>query len=216
MKVQQYIIIAAMLIMTSSPALAKDPYKAPNNSSISLSGTVVTAGVSDFELDYGQGIVIVKMDDWDWYKETYLILPGDKVTVYGYVDDDLFENTSIEASAVYVSDINTFYYANNDDEEDALGTKMTGNFSDNELQLRGMITSIDGRRFTIDTAKRKLKIDTIGMSYNPLDDKGYQRIKVGDYVQVTGKLNSNVFKKTLLMADSVTTLIKDKTKILND
>lgn len=216
MKVQQYIMIAAMLIMTSSPALAKDPYKAPNNSSISLSGTVVTAGVSDFELDYGEGIVIVEMDDWDWYKEIYLILPGDKVTVYGYVDDDFIENTSIEASAVYVADINTFYYANNDDEEDVLGTTMTGNFSDNELQLRGTITSIDGRRFTIDTAKRKLKIDTIGMSYNPLDDKGYQRIKVGDYVQVAGELNSNVFKKTLLMADSVTTLIKDKTKKLND
>lgn len=216
MKVQRYIWIVAILIMASSPALAKDPKKMPNNSWISLSGTVAAASVSDFELDYGQGLIMVEMDDWDWYKETYLILPGDRVTVYGYVDDDFLENTSIEASSVYVANLNTFFYADNDDEEDVLETTMSESFVDNGLQLRGKITSVDGRRFTVDTAKREIKIDTIEMFYNPLDDKGYQKIKVGDYVQVTGALNSDVFKKSVIMANSITTLIKDKTKKRND
>ncbi|MGB3212519.1 MAG: DUF5666 domain-containing protein [Desulforhopalus sp.] len=215
MKTIQTISLLAVLLMASSATLAKDPHKAPNNSWINLSGTVVTAGVSSFELDYGKGIVTVEMDDWDWYKDTYLILSGDRVTVFGYVDDDLFETTSIEAGSVYVRDLNTYYYANNDDEEDVLVTTMNSSFVDNGIQLRGEITSIDGRKFTIDTAKRTMLVDTIGMFYNPLDDKGYQKIKVGDRVQVTGELNSNVFKKTELLAESVTTLIKDKTKKKN-
>ncbi|MGW8195797.1 MAG: DUF5666 domain-containing protein [Desulforhopalus sp.] len=216
MTVKKYVIILILFLMASAPAMAKDPYEAPNNSWISLSGTVVTAGKASFELDYGQGIVTIEMDDWDWYRENYLFLPGDMVTVYGYVDDDLFENTSIEASSVYVSNLNTFYYADDDDEEDMLTTTAYRNSLDNALQLRGTITGIDGRRFTIDIGQRKMKVNTIAMFYNPLDDKGYQKLKVGDYVQVTGKINSNVFKKAELVADSVTTLVKDKTKKRRD
>ena len=212
MKIRRYIWVVLLLIITSSPALAKDPKQLPNNSWISLSGTVAAASVSNFELDYGQGLVIVEMDDWEWYKETYLILPGDRVTVYGYVDDDFLENTTIEASAVYVVELNSFFYANNDDEEDVLETSLTQKYADRGLQLRGVITAIDGRRLTIDTAKRELKVDTGEMFYNPLDDKGYQQLKVGDYIQVNGKLDNHVFKKSTIVADSITTLIKDKTK----
>lgn len=213
MKTKLTACIALILAIMSSVVLAKDPHKAPNNSWISLSGIVVTAGVSSFEMDYGKGIVTVELDDWDWYKEVHPILSGDRVTVYGYIDDDQFERTSIEASSVFLKDLNTYYYANNDDEEDVRPTSLNNNsLTVNGLQLRGRVTGVDGRRFTIDTGKRKMEIDTVEMFYNPLDDKGYQKIKVGDHVEVTGKLNSNVLRKAELMAETVTTLVKDKSK----
>lgn len=57
-----------------------------------------------------------------------------------------------------------------------------------------------------------MKVDTINMPYNPLDDKGYQKIKVGDFVQITGKLDVDFFEKMEIMAETVTTLFKDVAK----
>ena len=193
--------------------MAADPYDAPNNSWISLSGTVVATFPTTFDLDYGSGIVIVEMDGWSWYPEVYPILVGDKVTVYGRVDADLYETTTIEARSVYVKDINTYYYANDADEEDADFATPTI-YPDNGFQIRGRITNIHGREFTMATAQKKIKVDTMQMFYNPLDDKGLQKLKVGDLVQVTGKLDINFFAKTQIVAEHVTTLIKDTTKKL--
>lgn len=216
MRIEQTVWIVVMLIISLSVALAKDPHKAPNNSWISLSGIVTTPGVSSFEMDYGEGNVTVEIDDWGWYKEDDPILEGDRVTVYGYVDRNEFEKTSIEASSVFVRDINHRYYADSDDDEDVLATSENRSTIDNGLQLRGEITAVDGRKFTIDTGNRTVKIDTTEMFYNPIDEKGYQKIEVGDYVQVSGELNSNVSKKVELTAQSVTTLVKNKNKRFNE
>lgn len=212
MRAKRYMLSATVLIMISTAAMAAqdDPYLQPNNSWISLSGTVVDAGASTFELDYGTGIVTVEMDDWDWYGEAYPILEGDKVTVYGYVDDDLYETTTIEAGSVYVRDLNTYFYANDADEEDAFLSSVS--YVDRGIELRGTVTGISGREFTVDTGSRKMQVDTSEMIYNPLDDKGYQKIKVGDYVLVSGELDTGFFEDTEIMADSIITLVKDKTK----
>ena len=101
-------------------------------------------------------------------------------------------------------------------EEDVRPTSLESGLIANRLKLRGTIVAIDGRKCTIDTGKRKVEIDTIEMFYNPLDDKGYQKIKIGDYVQVTGKLTSNDMKKADLIAETITTLTKDKNKPIND
>lgn len=193
------------------PLQAQDPYLMKDESWISLSGTVVTAGANTFELDYGEGIVTVEMDDWDWYSEAYPILSGDRVTVYGRVDDDLYETTSIEASSVYVKGFNTYFYASAADEESAV-PYVSVLYADADLQFTGIVTSIDGREFTIDTGTRTMKVDTIMMPYNPMDDKGFQKVRKGDYVQVTGDIDVDVFEKTELMADTITTLVKDRTK----
>lgn len=95
-------------------------------------------------------------------------------------------------------------------------TSLNSSFTVNALQLRGRVTGVDGRKFTSDIGKRRMKIDTIELFYNPLDDEACQKIKVGDYVQVTGKLTSIDMKKADIMAETVTTLIKDKNKKTND
>ena len=108
-------LIAALGL--AGPATAQNPYAQPDDTFLSLSGTVVSTTPSSFTLDYGEGLVTVEMDDWDWYGDAYGILPDDNVTVYGYVDDDLFETTTIEASSVWADDIDTYFYASGADKE---------------------------------------------------------------------------------------------------
>ncbi len=214
MNISRLFLITIVVFLLISPAMAKDPYIAANNSWITLNGTIVSTTPRTFELDYGTGLVIVEMDGWGWYSAASSLLEGDRVTVHGRVDDDLYEKTSIEADSVYVKKLNTYFYANSLDEEDRVSCT-TLLHPDTGFQLQGIITSKSGREFTIDTGSKRIRIDTINMSYNPLDDKGYQKLKVGDAVQVTGRLDVDFFEKTEIMAETVTTLLKDAKKVLH-
>ena len=211
MTIARLIILYAITILMASTVAAKDPYTARNNSWISLNGTVAAATPSSFELDYGSGLVRVEMDGWDWYATSHPILEGDRVTVYGRVDDDLYEMATIEASSVYVKDLNTYFYANDVDEEDVtLPSDSVG--LNAGLHIQGTVVDINGREFILDTGSKKIRIDTLEMPYNPLDQKGYQRLKKGDFVKVTGDLDVDFFERVEIMADTVTTLFKDTTK----
>ncbi len=69
---------------------------------------------------------------------------------------------------------------------------------------------MSGREFTIDTGPRKLTVDTIMMDYNPMDETGYQKIEVGDYVSATGNMDYDSWEEKELMADYVITLEQDE------
>ncbi len=212
---KNYLITAiAILGLAFTSSFAQDekpnPYSKDDGSWISLSGTVTSTAPDSFNLDYGEGIVLVEMDDWDFDQDGYNLLEGDEVTVYGAVDADLFETTSIEASSVYVKGFNTFYYASSADEESLPAAAFVPSL-DFDLTLKGSVTSVDGREFTIDNGNNSIKVDTILMPYNPMDDEGYQKIRVGDRVSVTGDIDTDWWEKRELMAESVVTL-KDASK----
>lgn len=181
------------------------PYKKKDGSWISINGTVTTVGPDSFKLDYGKGIVLVEMDDWDMDADGFKLIPDDNVIVYGRVDDDLFEKTTIEANSVYVKSLNTYFYANSADEE-TIPAAATVSVVDYNLQLTGTVTGVDGRRFIIDNGKSQMQIDTSEMSYNPLDDEGSQQIEIGDRVSVTGDIDVGTWDKRLLMAEKIVTL----------
>lgn len=197
------VLLTAGLTMMVYP---ESPYERPDGSYITLKGTVVSAGDNAFELDYGEGIVLVEMDDWDWYEEGKSLIVGDQVTVYGVVDDDLYETTSIEAGSVYVENLNTYFYASTADEESTPLYYM-GDYS---VQLTGEITKVDGREFYIDTGKRRVKVDTGLMSYNPMDNKGYQRLDKGDWISVAGDIDYDLFNKRELQAETIVTLADNR------
>ncbi|MDX1571303.1 MAG: DUF5666 domain-containing protein [Xanthomonadales bacterium] len=194
----------------TGPALADDPnpYLQPDDSWISLSGEVESVMPDQFTLDYGDGLVIVEMDDWDDDADAYKVVSGDKVTVYGLIDDDTFETTTIEASSVYVEGLNTYFYASAADEEDSFVSVAVPVVRSATI-TQGTVTGIDGREFTIDTAGRQFTVDTSGMPYDPLDDEGFQKIDVGDRVSVTGKVTSDFFEDRMLMAESVVELSRE-------
>ncbi len=64
------------------------------------------------------------MDDW-MSQDTLALSQGDSVTVTGVIDDDFFQSTTIEASSVYAQNLNRYFFASPDDEENALVTVTT-------------------------------------------------------------------------------------------
>jgi uncharacterized protein YdeI (BOF family) len=200
---------ALVLALTASTAAwAENPMNEPDDSWISVSGTVDTVTEDAFALDYGEGVMTVEMDDGDRDADGYKLISGDKVTVSGRIDDDLFEARTIEASSVYVENIGTTFYASAVDEEDlsdvivAVETPVVISAT----TVQGKVTEVGSEEFTVDTGLRKVRVEVDEMSYNPLDDEGYQKIEKGDRVSVTGQIDDDLFDGRVLVADSVVPL----------
>ncbi|NGX16471.1 hypothetical protein [Wenzhouxiangella sp. XN24] len=193
--------------LLSFPLAAQDPYAAPDDSWISISGEVETVSPDVFTLDYGDGMITVEMDDGDRDADAYKLLKGDKVTVYGVIDDDLFETRSIEASSVYVENLNTYFFASAVDEEDMFVT-FTTPIVVSELIVQGTVTNVGFDQFSIDTGTREITVETDDLAYNPLDDEGYQQISEGDVVRVTGEIEADFMMGRVVSADTVVTLRK--------
>ena len=203
-------LIIAGLLAAPAAAQATDvnPYLQADDSWISISGTVDTVMPDRFVLDYGEGVVTVEMDDWDNDADAYKVIKGDEVTVYGAIDDDLFETTTIEASSVYVDGLNTYFYASAADEEDSFVTIATPVVHASTV-AQGTVTDVSDDRFTVDAGIKDFVVDVSTMSYDPLDDEGFQKIDVGDRVSVSGELTESFFDQRTLMAESVIELSRD-------
>lgn len=188
----------------------RQPYAQPNESWISISGTVDTVTANAFTLDYGDGVITVEMDDQDRDADAYVLDEGDKVRVSGLVDDDVFEIATIEASSVYVEKLGTTFFSSVADEED-LGGILTVSIpvviSDTALQ--GIVTEVDGDEFTLDTGATAVSVEVEEMPYDPLDNEGYQKIEVGDHVSATGYIDRDFFEGREFEARSITTLVEE-------
>jgi len=209
------IALAIAGTLGASTTHAQEPYARPDDSWVSISGTVVEPTADDFLLDYGDGTILVEMDDWDAYGDAYGLLDGDKVTVNGRIDDDFYEVAAIEAGSVYVESLDTYFYASSADEEgmayDPVYWTVTTPVVVSTMTLRGDVTSIDAgdKTFTIDQLGSEIQVDVDGLGYNPLDDKGFQQIEKGDYVSVTGMTGADFMDGEAFQADTVTTLLDE-------
>lgn len=196
--------ITAALLAPS--ALAESPYTQPDDTWIRLDGTVVSVTPDAFTLDYGQGNVVVEMDDGDRDADAYKLVAGDRVTVSGFIDDDFYETTTIEAASVHVEGIGTTFYASSFDEEGILTDIDPVVIS--AATLQGRVASVDpeAMTFTLDKGTAELTVHVDEMPYNPLDDEGYQQLAVGDIVSVSGQVDVELFEGRVFAADTVTTL----------
>lgn len=197
------ILIGAFLAV---PAAAEEnPYAMADNAWISISGEVESVDPDEFVLDYGDGSVIVEMDDGDRDADAYKLMKDDDVTVSGLVDDDFFETTTIEASSVYVDKLGTYFYASAVDEEDDFVTVHTPVIM-SETIVQGTVKEVNDEEFVVDTGFDELTVEVEEMAYNPLDDQGYQKVEAGDVVSVTGDMDTDFFEGRELVADTVTVL----------
>jgi uncharacterized protein YdeI (BOF family) len=183
-----------------------NPYAKPNGTWISMSGTVKDVNPDSFTLDYGDGIITVEMDDGDRDADAYVLLEGDHVTVHGRIDDDFYETTKIEAGSVYVEKLGTYFYASALDEEDAFFYSTVTPIVPSSATVQGFVTEVRGDEFVIDTGLRSLTVEVEEMPYDPLDDEGYQKIRAGDYVRVTGEMDTDLFEGRELEARTVVKL----------
>ena len=204
---------ALALSLATGAACAGDPQEASNNSWISVTGTVASTTPDSFMLDYGDDSIRVEMDDWDWYPEGRALIEGDKVTVSGLIDDDVFEKRSLEARSVYSSSMNAYYYASAADEE--LTYYPYGSIYVAPADIRDMISvtgyvvDVEGRHLTLDTGIQRLVVDTSQMGYNPLDDEGIQKIDEGDRVRVNAVDDLDRFHDHEVVAVSIDHLAGD-------
>ena len=197
------IVVLAVGLLVAVPAAAdENPYLQPDDTWISLSGTVEAVTADSFTLDYGEGIVTVEFDDGDRDADAYKLVAGDKVTVSGLIDDDFFETTT---SSVYVENLGTYFYASAVDEGDPIVT-VTTPIIVSGYTVQGTVTEVRDEEFVLNTGLRSLTVEVEEMPYNPLDDEGYQKIEVGDRVSVSGTLDDDLFEGRELVADSVVTL----------
>lgn len=197
------LLAAGMMLV--APASAQEPYEQPDDTWISIDGTVEEVSADRFNLDYGDGVIIVEMDDGDRDADAYKLVEGDKVQVWGKIDDDFLEVRTIEASSVYVENLGTTFYASSIDEEDFF-VPYVAPLSISRTVLQGTVTSVSDHEFKLDTGLREITVEVDGMAYDPLDDTGYQKIEAGDYVSVTGWIDNDLFEGRELEAEYVTTL----------
>jgi hypothetical protein len=104
--------MAAVEVRRTNPV---DPYFYADDTYITLSGTVATVLGNQFTLDYDTGSITVVMNDFYGGTAKDKLIPGEKVTVSGKIDDDLFESRKIMAGGVYVHDRSVHYYASMED-----------------------------------------------------------------------------------------------------
>lgn len=182
-----------------------DPYQMPNESWIGISGMVESVQPDRFILNYGEGTVLVEMDDGDRDADAYNLVKGDKVTVSGRIDDDFFEQTKIEAAYVYVENLNTTFFASSVDEEDWTRAEaaVLPAIALFDTVVSGTVTEVNDDDFLIDTGDRMLRVDVSDMPFDPLDDEGYLKIDKGDRVKVLGKIDVSLFKGRELVADTI-------------
>jgi len=203
-------ILTLGLVFTCSAAMAAAPKTAPDDSWISVSGTVTSVEADSFILDYGKDTITVEMDDGDRDADGYKLQFGDKVTVSGKIDDDFFEQRTIEASSVYVENLNTTFYASAIDEEDLAATGpaiITTPVYVSEAIVEGTITRIAGdEEFVISTGTGQLMVETDALPYDPLDNTGYQQLDVGDRVSVSGRMDYDFIEGREFVAESIVTL----------
>lgn len=199
----------AFMALTSASGLSAEPnpYALVDESWISISGEVQFLQPDSFTLDYGDGSVIVEMDDGDRDADAYKLIEGDNVNVLGVIDRDLFELTSIEASSVFVEKLDTYFYSSAVDEED-MPLLMAAIEDKPASFVQGKVTNVDDTEFSINFGLNEIRVDVDDMLYNPLDDEGYQKVQVGDVVRVKGELDTDFLQGREFEAERVTTIRK--------
>lgn len=205
--------ITALVATMLAGAAAADPVGTRSDGNpVTLTGEVVHATDRSFTLDYGQGVILVEMNEWgpldQWgpLRDGKAIHAGETVRVTGLMDKAFFEKQTIEAGTVYVYDRNTVYASGKDrtrtvsyayayDLPPPLGTW---------VDLQGTVASVDEREFVIRTSGGPITVNTIDMAYNPLDEIGVQRIEKGDLVSVFGEVEPDLFGNLEIHAENVT------------
>lgn len=203
-------LLSCAAVFSMSAMADTNPYAKPDEAWISISGTVDAVTADAFMLDYGEGIITVEMDDGDRDADGYKLIKGDKVTVSGRIDADLFETTTIEAGNVYVENIGTNFTASVADDEGYLENTwvtITTPVDISYTVLRGSVTEVNDESFTINTGDMMMQVEVDEMAYNPLDDEGYQKVETGDYVEVSGYIDNRLFGDRVFDARSLIVLV---------
>jgi len=204
MFVRRLALTTAVALAVGTTALAQQqtstvPFERSDDSWITVSGEVVRSATDRFTLDYGDGTVIVEMDSPTGRDSGYALRAGDKVTVTGVVDDDMFETASIEASSVFVESLGKHFFSSAVDEEDVALAVVTPVVI-SRTAIVGTVSEVSGNEMTVNTGQRSVRVDLSQLSSERRD------LQKGDRVSVVGTIDRDFFEGRELMATALVEL----------
>lgn len=177
----------------------------PDESWITLSGEVQSVQDGSFTLDYGTGSVTVEVGGWGRFGDLRDRLSGKQVSVQGEVDDDLFGATRVEASSVYVKDLQTYFFTRASEDDAVFWFDLARPGEDADATLRGTISSVGNDAFTVDTGQQQIRVNTTVLR----DAEKRKPLQQGMLVRVTGDLASDFLDSREMTAVSVMILQPD-------
>jgi uncharacterized protein YdeI (BOF family) len=174
-----------------------------DDTSITLSGTVVEARSDEFDMLVNDDTITVEVDEQFRDGGAYSLLAGDSVTVSGRVDDDLFEGRELEADALYIEKLGASFVLDDDYVEKygmVSGRDLTG-----FIEVAGNVTSVsdDADEFRIHTGVGDFTVEVDELDINPIDDEGLTRLRPGDWVSVLGEVDSDWLEGREIVASNV-------------
>lgn len=187
--------------------------KYENNAYLTLSGTVGNIVDEDtFQLNHSGGMIEVEVDDtWEGVLATDNaasgLKTGDRVTVTGKVDNNMFSTNELEAYSMTVAgkDFSRVYSSDelmaNTNDYDAYYNMPygAGLEEDQKVRLSGEVSQIvDDKAFMLRYGQGEIRVDT-----DDLDFTNANALTIGDEVVVFGEVDKDWFQKKEVEADRV-------------
>ncbi len=191
---------AQTLDLPSTSAETQDPYSENDGSWIAIHGEVKSVGHEQFVLNYGDGSINVHLENPAVEGGDHKFIEGEKVRVYGIVDEGFLRGTAILARAVFVESMSTYVYAT-DGAQEFIRISTPGIASGTVVQ--GIVNSISGRNIMLDKGDRMLTVDTSTLTDDPTGAGSAHQIKVGDQVAIVGNMGRNFFAGRTVRATSI-------------
>lgn len=187
--------------------------KFQNDAYITISGTVGNIVEEDeFQLNHAGGLITVDTNDaWpDLFRTeaATMLKTGDRVSVTGKVDNNLFSGDEIEAYRLSVAGdtygrvyTNQHYAPSHEGDYAAYNNVAygTGLTDDQQVRISGEVSSItDDDTFMLRYGNGEILIDTDDVEFTNAD-----KLNVGDEVVVFGEVDKDLFKKKEVEAERV-------------
>ena len=103
---------------------------------------------------------------------------------------------------MHIEKLGTTFFASSVDEENYSYTVITP-INPLVVSVQGTVTAVYDEEFTLNNGERSLTVEVEEMPFNPLDNEGFLKIEVGDFVNVSGKIDKDLFEGRELVADSI-------------
>ncbi|MBY6203526.1 hypothetical protein [Halomonas denitrificans] len=190
-----------------SPALADEHASAlkglEDDTSITVSGTVIEAREDEFDLLVGNERLTVEIDDDIRDGGAYTLASGDRVTTTGTVDDDFFEGKELEATALYIEKLGTTFVV----DEDYAGDHgmVVGRNLGEYVEVTGTVTTVsdDDEEFRLQGDLGSFTVEVDELDDDLFDDEDYLQVRVGDTVRVVGEIDDDWLEGREIEANSV-------------
>ncbi len=182
-----------------------------DQSPIVINGTIGEIRDDEFDLNYGpNSSITVELDRFNWTDNaTDYLKTGQKVTIDGFIDDDLFEGREIEAYNMHLHQNSTYYFT---DTENATVSDYTSSGVPLEdgayITVTGTVTDVKPAQFSIITsAGDEFSIDAKDLDPPLRLTEGTYFVAPGDRVNIRGNFDMRYYQNKTVYADRVIKLV---------